>query len=582
MRKILLVFINNLVDVDGFDLIINKFDNEGYDCYLYENIDDTNFNCFDLNDIVSYYKEQESNLSKIVVMSNIRDLLLFWFRCYNSIVDDFVYFVDQDENDYFKVDDKYYNVYYNIFEFNGIKNEIIKGSIYITERNNIILPLFYETKYVELFENFVFNNKVRKNPINKTYDFDDIEITVQISQNAIIERVKIEKINKRILFIKGQSQYNALRIAIDDRMLFYEKLGFEVDLIDLCSEDYDDLDEKLNKKAVFIYSANGIGVDIKCLDGRNIYDAIDTPCIVALGDHPVHHFKRIVTSPKKTLFTCIDYENLVFFEKNFPSKHIITNYEVAYKSTNYKEKSFKDRKIDIIFAGTIKEPDEIKKSWKDYDPIVKTLIESLGDRIISSKEILYIDKEMEEFVNTYALDELTVALLHSEIEFYIRNYKRYHMVKKLGESGLSVLCIGNVDIFSKLNVSGKLIIQESIDYQALLELYNDCKVLINMTGHLYNGVTERIVSAMINGTAVITEKDLFTSTHFIEDENIIFYDFHSLDKLITKVNTYFNDINKLEQIAINGQKVARNYDIRKPLVKFPRMIRRFDNDSKTM
>ncbi len=579
MKKILLIFINNLCDVDYFDNMINTFDNKGYDCYLYENINDTNFNCYDLNDIVSYYKEQESNVPEIVVMSNIRDLILFWFRCYNSLVDDYVYFVDKEENNFFSVDDKYYNVYYNLFEFNGIDNETIEGRIFLTEIDNIVLPLYYDTKYFEIFTNFKFNNKIKKLSINKTYELEGLELTVQTSIDAKIEKVTIGKLNKRILFIKGKSQYNALRIAIDYRMLFYEKLGFEVDVIDMCDVEQKELNEKLiNKKADFIYSANAIGIDIECIDGRNIYDVIDTPFIAALGDHPVNHYARIVKSPKKTLFTCIDCENIKFFKKYFPNKNIIANCEVAYKCKNYREKSFKDRKIDIIFAGTIMEIDEVKQSWEGYHPIVKTLIESIGNKIISSKEILYIDKELEQFVKEYELNELNAALLYSNIELYIRTYKRYHLVKKLGESGLNVLCIGNVESFSKLNVSGNLIVQESIEFQDLLNLYNDCKILINMTGHLCNGVTERIVSAMINGAAVITEKDLFTSAHFIEDENIIFYDFHSLDKLITTVCTYLNDVNKLEKIALNGQKIAQTYDIRIPLVKLPRVIRSLDDN----
>jgi len=99
-----------------------------------------------------------------------------------------------------------------------------------------------------------------------------------------------------------------------------------------------------------------------------------------------------------------------------------------------------------------------------------------------------------------------------------------------------------------------------------------------MTGHLNYGVTERIMSAMLNGAAVVTERDPFTASNFINDENIIFYDFKDRELLIDKVQAFLKDIPKLEKIAQNGNYIAKKYDFRTFLVKLPRIMRGFDKD----
>jgi len=137
MDNILLIFLSNLKYIDKFNKIIDKFSEQRYKIYVYEDIINIDFKHTDLPEIIRYYNEEGSN--KIVILSNIRDLLYFCYRCYNQLVDDFIYFIEDEENNYFDVDDKYYSAYFNIFEFNGIENETIDGSIYMTEKNSTVL-----------------------------------------------------------------------------------------------------------------------------------------------------------------------------------------------------------------------------------------------------------------------------------------------------------------------------------------------------------------------------------------------------------------------------------------------------------
>lgn len=576
MDNILLIFLNDLEKVDEFNKIIDEFDKNGYAMYLLDNIKEDEYFSMDiLPGMVENYKNEHKNVNKVVVLSNSRDLIFSWYRCYNSLVDDFIYFIDENEKNYFLPSERHFDFYYNLYEFNGIAKETVEGKIYLNKEDERILPICCDSKYFDLLHNFDFISQKPKKQLNKKYIFKGFEYSFRFN-NKSCESIKIGKFNKRIVFIKGQSQYDVLRIGTDYRVKFYKELGFEVEILDLLAPNMiNNINELIiNKKCDFIYAANCIGIDIELTDGRNLYDALDIPFIGTLGDHPVNQLSRIINSPRKMLFTCIDEENIEYFKKYFPNKKIVLSNCSGYRSVNYIEKRFIDRKIDILFAGSMIEPIEIKKSWSNLDKKSQIIMNELSDLAIKEKFLIDIDDEISKIFLKYNIKNSDLnfrAFIHSEVERYVRVYKRYELIKKIGESDLSIFCVGNVKEYNKLNKSGKLLITNKVDYQSLLEMVNDSKMVLNITGHLYNGITERVLSAMINGAVAVTEEDRFTKKHFKDGENIILYDY---DTVVDKIKYYKENIEELEKIAINGQKEAMNkYDYRINQCKLPRFIK---------
>lgn len=581
MDNILLVFLNNLKDIEGFNKIIDEFDKREYKMYLYDNIKSEDFDFSQLPDIVEYYKNQYNDANKIVILSNLRDLVFAWYRCYNSVVDDFVYFADEEENNYFDVSDRHFDFYYNLYEFNGIESETVESKMYLTRTNTVILPIFYSQIFFESFCNYNFTEKYPKQNLNKKYSYNNYEYIFTSKTNAHTEDVKIGKINKRIVFIKGQSQYDVLRIATDYRVEFFKELGFEVDIIDLLIDNLEDINNKLiRQKPDFVYSFNCIGIDINLKDGRNLYDTLDIPFYGRLGDHPVNQLSRILNSPNKTQFICIDEENIRYFGKYFPTKYIKKDSKLGVLSKNYKEKRFNDRSIDILFAGTLVAPIDLKNSWLSMDKKSKAIVSEITEVIIENNIVMDLDDEMSKLFNKYMVTDKSIdyrAYIHSCIERYIRYYKRYELVKKLGESGIRMVVIGNAERYNELNKSDCFLIKDKVSYQELLDLFNDSKIVINMTGHLYNGVTERILSAMINGAAVVTERDNFTKDNFINKENIILYNLTNFSNTIQDIKYYLNNIEELNILAKKGQDlVFKEYNFRDTQIGIYRMMREFN------
>ncbi len=199
LDNILLIFLNDLEREEEFNEIINKFDENGYKMYLLDNIKEDKYFSFDnLPYLVEYYKNEHQDVNKVVVLSNSRDLILSWYRCYNSIVDDFIYFIDDDEKNYFSHEDRHFNFYLNLSEFNGIEQETIEGKIYININFNnyekIIRFLVRKNNflYFDSFSEFDFTGtKTDKKQLCKAYVFNRYEYIFGINNRNLVEKIKI-------------------------------------------------------------------------------------------------------------------------------------------------------------------------------------------------------------------------------------------------------------------------------------------------------------------------------------------------------------------------------------------------------
>ncbi|MGF7059796.1 glycosyltransferase family protein [Brassicibacter mesophilus] len=567
MDNILLVFLNNLKDIEGFNKIIDEFDKRDYKMYLYDNIKETDFDFSELPDIIEFYKNQHMNVNKIVVLSNLRDLIFAWYRCYNSLIDDFIYFIDEEESNYFDFEDKHYNFYFNLWNFKNIENETINGKIYINNIANKKIDLNFCSK----FEDFDFINKLNKKPIRKTYVYRKYQYTFDYKNTYVRdENICFSDSLGRIVMFKGQSQYDVLRVLIDYMAEAFESMGYNVDIIDLLNPNFA---EEINRKIIhnkcdFVFSNNCIAIDLK-INNENLYDKLGIPFIGVLGDHPVNQLSRIINSPKKALFVCIDKENVQYMNKYFPHKNAIFASYHAYKTKNYIEKKYNDREIDVLFSGSLINPSQIKDSWNDFGKEIREILNQTVDMALKNNDT--IEKNLNEILKSHFIGNITIeerATLHSLVERYIRMYKRYNLVKEIGKTNLKVVCFGNSEEYEKLNVNKKLQIHPNCTFQELLDLMNNSKIVLNMTGHLHEGVTERILSSMINGAAVVTESNNYIRQNFNDGEDIILYSCNQLDSVAGKINYFLKNQHVLECIAKRGQdKAKKRFDFKIMLTK---------------
>lgn len=185
MADLLLAFPFELSDKDGFEKILTLFEDKGFIIHIFDGLNSNDFYLEVLENILEQIKENgASQDDRIVVFSNIKEIIFSWFRCYNSMVDEFVYFKDREDPKFLDgvSDSEFID---SLSKFYNISDEHIEGKIYFNlnfdfvNYEEILCTILHngDYRYLDVMENFPFDKKAQKQQISKTYKFNDTYYT---------------------------------------------------------------------------------------------------------------------------------------------------------------------------------------------------------------------------------------------------------------------------------------------------------------------------------------------------------------------------------------------------------------------
>lgn len=290
MTKNALIICNfRLRNIDEFNEILLKFKGSKYDIFDIGEIDRENFKIEILEQKIDKINKNNNGYENITVISNIRDVIFIWYRVYNKLIDNFIFFLDKVNYSILKRADNS-EVLEEIAEFKGVYQEELKGKIYTNiDYNN------YEQMFEFLFKNFKFRyfdslmnieyfnknrNKESKKNIKKNYILKD----KKISFGNGIQEEDVE------LSVEREEEKNVFFDLIDNSKYFYPFYSLFIiknysgnearEILVKCYEKYEKADdntkeeiaelivntkgfEKLNfKEKIGLLSIN-FGIDVK-------------------------------------------------------------------------------------------------------------------------------------------------------------------------------------------------------------------------------------------------------------------------------------------------------------------------------
>lgn len=94
MAKILLVLVETIKNRDRFSNLLNDFEQEGYNVYLFEDETPSSFALDILESAIGYVQHNYGTFESISVMSNNKSLLFAWYHMQHSVIEDYLLYVE--------------------------------------------------------------------------------------------------------------------------------------------------------------------------------------------------------------------------------------------------------------------------------------------------------------------------------------------------------------------------------------------------------------------------------------------------------------------------------------------------------
>ncbi len=375
---------------------------------------------------------------------------------------------------------------------------------------------------------------------------------------------------KRVLMFHGTDIcYNTLNLFSD---FVAEKLisnGIEVVYIDLFQDS-----KKLNENCMNVIKQgadaaiafNSAGQQSISINGVNIYEYMDIPFFNWIVDHPCEHVTDLECEINHYHVICIDRDHVDFIRKFFNNIEDVHFIPIGGADTGIEElteQSFFDREYDVIYtAGNYPLELQIKKIQDLLPDNLQKVSFDMIDYMLDNRSA------NNEDALRYALGANGMAVADSEFKDYaymtsmtnifVRTYVRQELVENIGASGIPMHIFG--DGWDTLENKGNLILHGSVSYLESAALCKKTKLSLNVMPWFKNGLHDRIPTAMLAGSAVITDPTGYIFDSFVTDgegRQLYLYEIDKPYQAPELIKTILEDRDKLFETALNGYKKAQ-------------------------
>ncbi|WMJ90212.1 glycosyltransferase [Anaerocolumna sp. MB42-C2] len=370
---------------------------------------------------------------------------------------------------------------------------------------------------------------------------------------------------ENIIVLKGQSQYNVLRIAADYMIESFKKRGYNVIEFDLTTDgaltEFIDTATKITCSLIFSFQA--LLFDVLLSDSKTaLLNQLNIPVFGHIVDHPIYHNLRLSQVNGDNIYLgCIDQSHVDYVHKYYTNIKNVTYLPHggfnASTITPYQERS-----IDLFFPCSYSEPDEIMNKINALPEVYQNMCiifikKMLDDPTQNLQDTLYQYLDNINFI--YEDEDFTQIMeIVKVVDQYIRAYTRDKCIRYLLDNGITVTVSGNGwPKFKSAHINNLNILESNgMAFGDVLNVMGKSKMVLNHIATHQNGTHERIFTSMMCGAVCLTLDFPSVHTEFIDSKNIILFSDNNLKLFTDRIKDLLSYPTKAEEIAKKGTLIA--------------------------
>ncbi|MBI1685516.1 glycosyltransferase family protein [Caulobacter hibisci] len=367
----------------------------------------------------------------------------------------------------------------------------------------------------------------------------------------------------RILLLKGQSQYDALRVFLDEAYAALIALGHQVVMFDLTDpEVFASLTERVLALGPFDFAFSyAIGGDWRAPDGRDLGQLIGGPHIIQHVDHPLTHLRRVGRTASNAVILTIDQGHAevlrtVSGESRFA--HVGFNPHAALGRAaplpGDAEAHAAARPTRFMFTGSNYRPRH--KLWADFPPQVSRIFDDAADLALS-QDWIAPHRALGAALAVRGLDadhKVAKALMPhcARIHEWVRAHRRQQFLRAATEANLPLTVFG-AGYEEDLHLHPNIDHRGPVGFDEVLAQMARSRIVLNVNVNFGEGSHERPLCAMLAGAVCASEPSTFYDSAFEIGRDMVYFRWSSLEDDLHRLAVLAEDADRLHAMAVSAQ-----------------------------
>ena len=380
---------------------------------------------------------------------------------------------------------------------------------------------------------------------------------------------------RKIIFIKNAVEtlgYFSEQIARE-----LERNGYETCFID--SESMDVMLHFLDREETALVTFNFIGLRGEAVfqteSGRSIWQEENLPVLNILVDHPLYYHSCLKEAGERMRVFCVDREHVGYVRRFYPGLKVeflpLAGNELLFSHGDGEHGTHRvdvpepvpygRRTVDLVFTANYVSMEMLEEKVKALDDDYRIFYRRITEDLIADPA-QSVDAVMERHIRNElgAVPEEQLCAAMSGmiwIDLFVRSYVREKVVQTLADAGIIVRVFG-AD-WEKIHCKKPQNVRTSggkVNSAACVQAMRDARIALNVMPWFKDGAHDRVFTAMLQGTAALTDDSRYLREECRDGENICFYSLRALQQLPDQVVSLLEDPVRMAELAERGYRMA--------------------------
>lgn len=312
--------------------------------------------------------------------------------------------------------------------------------------------------------------------------------------------------------------------------------------------------------------------------GGRIWERLGVRIFNILVDHPMYFHSRLKEAQGAMRLFCVDREHVTYVRRFYPG------YEAEFlplagnvlRAVDAGEETaeplpYESRSCGVVFTANYVPlaafRERMRAQGAEYERFYRNIAEDLLEHPRQSTDAVLERHITEEFGNLSG-DTLREAMAGCAfLDMYVRSFLRGELVRELAERGIEIHVFGadwdklsgeggsvgtrRAQMTEHIVWNGKL-----INSAACVRAVGNAKLSLNVLPWFRDGAHDRIFTAMLQKTPVLTDESRFLREEFTDGREIVFYGFGDAAALAERIRDLTEHPKKAKRIAECGYAAA--------------------------